>query len=246
MVVISIIALFTAFGFMKFAEAKNRAQDTKKITEIGQIEKAIVLQKDTLGRVPKNYNCDGTYCAAGGGNMSAAEGIPAYDASMQELVIGGYLPSIPKSIDGTYVYYSDSTGQIASFGATLKSSASSGKTGNSCSIIGSSNVSYQKCVGLDSGGAGAKWASTDEGVMWQSNGTINGTTACAAKSMRLPTGIELQAQKNAGYPSGGFSATSYWSANKGGMGGKALYLNVATGQFGYHPVSMNYSVRCVQ
>ncbi|MFA6297186.1 MAG: prepilin-type N-terminal cleavage/methylation domain-containing protein [Candidatus Paceibacterota bacterium] len=134
MVVISIIALFSSIGMFAYADARVKANDAKKETEVGQVEKAILLQRDAIGFVPANHT---------GSNSVAVEGTDAYNQSMQELINNGYISSIPKSSDGTYIYYANSTSQSAVFGAKLKSSTQVSSVKSSCpSII---QTTYQSC-----------------------------------------------------------------------------------------------------
>lgn len=113
MVVISIIALFSSIGMFSYADARQKAYDSKKTVEVQQVEKAILLYKDSKGVVPQNYT---------GTNSVATEGTTAYTQSMQELVTAGYLSSIPKSPKGTdYSYYASSDKSEAFFGAKLTS-----------------------------------------------------------------------------------------------------------------------------
>jgi len=135
MVVISIIALFSSIGMFTYADARVKANDAKKQVETNQVEKAIILYKDSKGTVPPNYT---------GTNSVAIEGTPAYTQSMQELVTAGYLPSIPKSTDNTYVYYADASSTSATFGARLKGNAPAPVSKSSCTSI-VPPVTYSQC-----------------------------------------------------------------------------------------------------
>ena len=113
MVVISIIALFSSIGIFTYASARTKANDAKKQVETDQVEKAIILYKDSKGVVPANYT---------GTNSIATEGTTAYSQSMQDLVNAGYLGGIPQSPKGTdYSYYASSDQSQAFFGAKLTS-----------------------------------------------------------------------------------------------------------------------------
>jgi len=135
MVVISIIALFSSIGMFTYADARVKANDAKKQVETNQVEKAIILYKDAKGIVPQNYT---------GTNAIAVEGTTAYTQSMQDLVTAGYLPSIPKSTDGTYVYYADASSTSATFGARLKGNAPAPASKSSCTSI-VPPVTYSQC-----------------------------------------------------------------------------------------------------
>jgi len=140
MVVISIIALFSSIGMFSYADARQKANDAKKQVETDQVEKAIILYKDSKGYVPPNYT--------GTNPLSVAtEGSDAYNQSMQELVTAGYLPSVPKSADGSYVYYSESATQpqTAAFGARLRSSAPAPAAKTSCAGSVAVPATYTNC-----------------------------------------------------------------------------------------------------
>lgn len=135
MVVISIIALFSSMGMFSYASARVKANDAKKKVETNQVEKAILLYKDAKGVVPANHT---------GNNSVAVEGTQAFTDSMQELVTSGYLPSIPKSTDNTYVYYADASSTSATFGARLKGDAPAPVGKSSCTAI-VPPVTYSRC-----------------------------------------------------------------------------------------------------
>jgi len=126
MVVISIIALFSSIGMFSYADARQKANDAKKTVEVAQVEKAILLYKDSKGVVPQNYT---------GTNAVAIEGTTAYTQSMQELVTAGYLSSIPKSTKGTdYSYYASADKSEAFFGAKLTSPPPASSSKSSCTL----------------------------------------------------------------------------------------------------------------
>ena len=136
MVVISIIALFSSIAIFSYADARVKANDAKKQVETDQVEKAIVLYKDSKGTVPSNYT---------GTNSVATEGTTAYNQSMQDLVNAGYLGSIPQSPDGTYIYYADASSSVAAFGARLKGNAPAPVSKSSCAGTVSLPVTYSQC-----------------------------------------------------------------------------------------------------
>lgn len=143
LVVVSIVSLVSSVAMYSTASARAKAEDAKKRSEVHQVETAISVKKTSTGKVPKNYNCAGSYCAGGNGTAVALEGTQAFNASMQELVNEGYISAIPKSRDGSYSYYANANAESASFGATLLgSTAPASKT--SCSIVPASSP-YSAC-----------------------------------------------------------------------------------------------------
>lgn len=141
LVVISIISVLSSTVMYSTAQARVKADDAKKQAEVHQVQVAISLQKDTTKKTPLNYNCAGTYCASGTGDSVAVEGTQAFNASMQELVDKGYISSIPKSKDNSYVYYADANADQATFGAKLNS-PSAPMTNNYCPTT---PAPYQDC-----------------------------------------------------------------------------------------------------
>jgi len=131
LVVISIIGMLSSVVLSSVNRARVSAQDARRKTDFRQINNAINLFYNEYGRMPKNYNCNVSYCPSGNGNFGACDRavpgvpgtdstnlvIPAYEASMQELVTAGFLPSVPRSPAGGpgYCYYnfgSGSTGAV--------------------------------------------------------------------------------------------------------------------------------------
>lgn len=145
LVVVSIVSLISSVAMYSTAQARVKAEDAKKKSEVRQIETAIAIKKSATGRVPRNYNCSGTYCSGGTGTAVALEGTTAFNASMQELVNEGYLSSIPNSKDDSYVYYADSGASNAAFGASLNT-GSVNSARNSCPSMPVS-APYSVCQG---------------------------------------------------------------------------------------------------
>jgi prepilin-type N-terminal cleavage/methylation domain-containing protein len=96
LVVIAIIGLLASIVLVSLNSARAKARDARKIADFSQISIALYMFYDQNGKMPANYNpCCG-----------ACEGSTYYNQSMQELVSGGFLPSIPKSPgNGVYCYY---------------------------------------------------------------------------------------------------------------------------------------------
>ena len=96
LVVIAIIGILSSVVLASLNTARLKARDARKRSDFRSISSALQLFYDANGRMPNNYNpCCG-----------ATEGSAAYDQSMQELVSGGFLGSIPKSPGGgLYAYY---------------------------------------------------------------------------------------------------------------------------------------------
>jgi len=134
MVVISIVALLSSVSMYSTAQARMKADDAAKKSQVHQVETAIAIKKTATGKVPRNYNCSGTFCPGGTGGTVAVEGTQAYNASMQELVSGGYISAIPKSKDGSYVYYATPTADSAAFGAELQT-GSVQQARNKCAYV---------------------------------------------------------------------------------------------------------------
>lgn len=140
LVVISIIGMLSSVVLSSVNRARISAQDTRRKSDLRQINIAINLFYNEYGRMPKNYNCDVSYCPGGNGNWGACDGpvpdvagtdstnlVPAaYNASMQELVTAGFLPSVPNSPSGGpgYCYFNFGVGTPA--GALIMTGLQSG------------------------------------------------------------------------------------------------------------------------
>ena len=118
--VIAIIGLIASIAMVAVSRARMSGRDARKISDLKQINLALNLFYDKLGRYPKNYNCGVTFCPGGGGWFGACDSpvpeIPggmttnvvpqAYEASMQELVDAGLIKSIPRAPGGSgYCYF---------------------------------------------------------------------------------------------------------------------------------------------
>lgn len=139
LVTMSIIGMLSSIVISSVNRARISAQDTRRKTDLRQINLAINLFYNQYGRMPRNYNCNVSYCPGGNGNFGACDGpvpnvpgtdstnliIPAYNASMQELVTAGFLPAIPHSPPGGpgYCYYNFGAGSI---GAVMMTGLESG------------------------------------------------------------------------------------------------------------------------
>ena len=134
LVVVSIVSLVSSVTMYSTASARAKASDANKKSQVHQVETAISIKKSATGKVPRNYNCGGNYCAGGTGDSIALEGTQAFNASMQELVSGGYISAIPDSKDDSYVYYADSSADQSAFGASLVTVQAQASK-NSCAIM---------------------------------------------------------------------------------------------------------------
>lgn len=125
MIVISIIGTLSSMVLVSTKDTKAKTRDSKRKEDLRQINLAINLFYTAYGRMPKNYNCNVSYCPSGTGNYGACDApvpdvpggestnlIPqAYNASMQELVNAGFLSEIPHSPGGPgYCYYDFGSG----------------------------------------------------------------------------------------------------------------------------------------
>lgn len=130
LVVIAIIGLLASIILASVDNARSKGLDARKVEDFHSIALALALFYSTNGRYPKNYNCDGIYnptgscpggilwgaCESAVPGTPGAEGFPnidpqAFYASMQELVVAGFLPSIPHSPGGAgYCYYNFGSG----------------------------------------------------------------------------------------------------------------------------------------
>lgn len=120
LVVIAIIGMFAIGALVAFSSARATARDAMRKAEFRNIQTALQMFYLVNNRYPRNYNCNGSFCAAGNGNFGACDapvpGIAGTDAlnlvplawqmSMQELVNGGFLTKLPHggSYSG-YCYY---------------------------------------------------------------------------------------------------------------------------------------------
>jgi len=188
MVVISVISLLSSVSMYSTAQARVKAEDARKKSQIHQVETAIAIKKTATGKTPRNYSCAGVYCAGGTGSDMAAEGTQAYNASMQELVSGGYLAAIPDSKDDSYVYYATPTADSAAFGAELQSTSATASSRSYCSSV---PLPYSSCVNTMSTGTYTP-AEPSEGTVVFREGTGEAYQFC--KIYGLPSTAQCFAQ----------------------------------------------------
>lgn len=171
LVVVSIVSLVSSVAMYSTASARAKADDANKKSQVHQIETAISIKKTNTGRVPRNYNCGGSYCSGGTGDSLAREGTPAFNASMQELIDEGYISAIPNSKDDSYVYYADPTASNAAFGAELVTPTAltqSSTARNYCSTI---PAPYTSCVNsMNSGSYTPAQEGPGQVVFWEIGG----------------------------------------------------------------------------
>lgn len=122
LVVISIVSLLSSVVFASVSVARVKAIDARKVAESKQVQTALTLFYDQNNRMPGNYLASGSYSSTGGGTSIAFEDASdpnsasnqAYEASMRELVEGGFLGAIPYSPGGEpYGYYDYGPGSSA-------------------------------------------------------------------------------------------------------------------------------------
>lgn len=138
LVVISVITLLSSVVYVNATGARERAQDTKKVTEAEQVEKALVLYKEREGSYP---------AVAGVHSESGAQG--DYDGVMNELVDGGYLGAVPDSSDDSYQYIRielDGGDDIAFFGGS-SSSDDFRPNPNNCAVDVNEGAVFVPCFG---------------------------------------------------------------------------------------------------
>lgn len=120
LVVIAIIGLLASVVLVSLNGARTKARDTKKKADLKQISTGLQLFYDKNGRMPANNWCSpGVYCA-GAGNWGACDGASAggYEASMQEVVVAGFMASVPKSPKGgEYCFFNYGAGNF--YGAMI-------------------------------------------------------------------------------------------------------------------------------
>lgn len=135
MLVVSVVSLLSSVFFVVSTEAKQKGEDSRKLSQVKEVEKAINLHKQDNGLVPPNYTSNG--------KDIAREGTAQYTQSMQQLVNKGYISAIPKSSSGTdYTYWAAPDATEAFFGAKLSTKTISTKS--SCSFK-SPTLPYEDC-----------------------------------------------------------------------------------------------------
>lgn len=135
LVVISIISLLSSIIIVATNSAKAKGRDSAKVATSRQVATALVAFNIDKNKMPADYvNTDGSYNPSGTGNAIAFEDQSnpqnpttnsgkAYEASMRELVDGGYISSVPHSTAGQpYAYYDYGPGSVAGaiFGSSLE------------------------------------------------------------------------------------------------------------------------------
>jgi prepilin-type N-terminal cleavage/methylation domain-containing protein len=124
LVVISIISFLSTVVLGGLNLGRARGRDANKKLQLASVRSALNLFYQDKGTMPKNYNCDGTYCSGGTGNLVAIEDMSnpnnpqtesgkAYNQSMQELVAAKALAAVPHSPGGApFGYYNYGSGSI--------------------------------------------------------------------------------------------------------------------------------------
>ena len=127
MLVASLIALLASVGLVSASNVRSKARDSQKTLQVHEVGTALKIMHSNTGRVPDNYNLNGTFNQSGGGNLPACEGIDpsgqAYQKSMDELTASKAITAIPSSPGfGPYCYYDygGADGDGATFSATLE------------------------------------------------------------------------------------------------------------------------------
>ena len=143
LVAIAIVSLLSSIAIVAANSARTKAQDVSKVSEVKQVKTALAMYgADHNGQMPGNYsNQDGSFNSTpvyiGANRAPAREGSDSYNASMQQLVDGKYLPSIPRSSDGvsfSYLNIGAGTSQGVIFGASLGSARSPATTDSACAV----------------------------------------------------------------------------------------------------------------
>jgi len=164
LVVIAIIGLLSSIILSSLSSAREKSQDTHKISEAKEVEKAIELY-----RLDNNFSTPSFASSSSNGTLHS-EGTTEYNDAMTKLVTAGYLPTIPESPSGTdYSYIVSDDGKSAMFYANLSDSSSKGDV---CIRIGDDDFG-QTGTGPYCDGALAS-ATTDESCFTFSSGTITG------------------------------------------------------------------------
>ena len=161
LVTIAIIALLAAIIFASLSNAREKSQDTHKISEAKEVEKAIELY-----RLDNNFSTPSFASSSSNGTLHS-EGTNEYNDAMTKLVTAGYLPTIPESPSGTdYSYIVSDDGKSAMFYANLSDSSSKGDV---CIRIGDDDFGQ---TGTGPYCDGALASATDESCFTFSSGTI--------------------------------------------------------------------------
>lgn len=130
LVVISIISLLSSIVYSATGEARNKAQDAAAKQEVKNVTSALSLYKNDAPSMP-------LASGATAGELYSSEDIDNdyFEESMQILVDGGYLSSIPKTVGNiVYTYGTSSDGESAVFGAGLNYEYVSSGSSNNCNV----------------------------------------------------------------------------------------------------------------
>lgn len=154
LVVISIISLLSSVVLSSLSSARTKARDARRMSDLGQINKAIILYADSNnGSLPTN-----NWWFTSINNTNSA---PEYQAFKTNIgpYFGGTLPEDPSNTPGTctdgFCYYYgegyiiDSSNVITSTGATAKDYVICSKLQNPPSgstITGPLSTSFNKCI----------------------------------------------------------------------------------------------------
>src|SRR3990167_2027713 len=96
-----LIALLASVGLVSASNVRSKARDSQKTLQVHEVGTALKIMHSNTGRVPDNYNLNGTFNQSGGGNLPACEGIDpsgqAYQKSMDELTASKAITAIPSS-----------------------------------------------------------------------------------------------------------------------------------------------------
>lgn len=141
LVVMSILSILSSIVFSTFSAARARGNDARKLVDAHEVKTALTAYNLDHETMPANYICFGSSCSpedVGNKRVGVAiEGTDgAYEATMRELVAGGYLSEIPHSPGGApYAYFNYGNGPVgAVFITTLQTSGggSSSVSSNAC------------------------------------------------------------------------------------------------------------------
>ncbi|MCW1892497.1 MAG: prepilin-type N-terminal cleavage/methylation domain-containing protein [Candidatus Uhrbacteria bacterium] len=107
LVVIAIIGLLATFSVVQFANAREKARDAKRLSEIKQIRTALEMYKDRYGAYPNATDGDD---ASGGYDIGCIGGPSGTDTFISELRTSGILQKTICDPRGTtnansYMYY---------------------------------------------------------------------------------------------------------------------------------------------
>jgi prepilin-type N-terminal cleavage/methylation domain-containing protein len=126
LVVIAIISFLTSILYANFAVARSKSADNRKKVDLALMQNAVAAYNLDHQGPPNMYDCSGATCVVNNNRATAevedsanpdnpqTESGKAYRATMQELVAGRYMPSIPSSPGGAgYFYYAYGSGSAA-------------------------------------------------------------------------------------------------------------------------------------